>query len=323
MMGPMGWTERRHLLAILLAAALAGCAAATSSSPKPTATDPFLASLVPVSPAEIVFRFETNEVASFLPNLILYDDGRLLRRDREHNVLTIQRLNPAGIDAFVTEVRASGSFAASHNVPLELLPGVAAPAIDVPGDRFTLTVGGAESIIVTTSPYHDPLVFQASAEREALIALGDRVMDTSWLPADAWIDAVAEPFAPAAYLVFSGITSMPGICPPGSVSDVCKLDISTINLPFELPSDGIGPAFESADGTQSVIDHCAVVTVHIADALAALSGPQFGTAAGHLFLGLSIPWRERSATYDLEIRPLFPEEAATCAGKSLPPTIGP
>ena len=319
----MGWTDRRHLLATVLVLALAACAAATSSSPKPSATDPLVASLAPGAPVGIVFRFEVNEVASYIPHLTLYDDGRLLRWDRTQDVITVQRLNPAGIDAFVAEVRASGSFEASHNVPLELLPGVEASAIDVPADRFTLSIGEAEPIVVTTSPYHDPAVFAASAEREALIALGGRVVHTSWLPADAWIDAAPEAFAPDAYLVFSGVTSMPGICPPGSVSEVCKLDISTVNLPFELPPDGIGPVFSSADGTQSVIDHCAVVTAHIADALAALSGPQFGTAAGHLFLGLSIPWRERSATYDLEIRPLFPEEAATCAGKSLPPTIGP
>lgn len=307
----------------MLVMGLAACATPTSSSPEPTATDPLLASLVPGSPAEIIFRFETNEVASYLPNLTLYDDGRLLRRDREHDLLTVQRLNPAGIDAFVAEVEASGSFAVSHNIPLVLLPGVEAPAIDVPADRFTLTVAGAEPIVVSTSPFHDPLVFQASAEREALIALAARVMDTSWLPGDAWIDAATEAFAPAAYLVFSGVTSMPGICPPGTVAEICALDVSTINLPFELPSDGIGPVFHSADGTQSVIDHCAVVTANIADALVAVSRPQFGSAAGHLFLGVSIPWRERSATYDMEIRPLFPEEAATCAGKSLPPTIGP
>jgi hypothetical protein len=70
-------------------------------------------------------------------------------------------------------------------------------------------------------------------------------------------------------------------------------------------------------------DHCAIVTPSLADALAAFWWPQFGTPAGHFYLSGSIPWRERSATYDLEIRPLFPEESATCAGKSLPPTIGP
>jgi hypothetical protein len=314
---------RPPVLAAAVLVALAACAAPTSSSPSPTASDPLLASPLPGAPAQIIFRFETNEVASYLPNLTLYDDGRLLRRNRERDLLTVQRLNPTGIEAFVAEVRGSGFFVVSHNIPLVLLPGVEAPAIDVPADRFTLTVAGAEPIVVTTSPYRDPLVFQASAEREALIALGDRVMDTSWLPADAWIHAATELFAPAAYLVFSGVTSQPGICPPGSISDICKLDISTINLPFELPPDGIGPVFTSADGTQSVIDHCAVVTANIADALVAATLPNFGSAAGHLFLGVSIPWRERSATYDLEIRPLFPEEATTCAGKNLPPTIGP
>ena len=116
---------------------------------------------------------------------------------------------------------------------------------------------------------------------------------------------------------------MPGICPSGSGTDTCQRDMATIRLPFELPVDGIGPSFKSADGTESVINHCALILPDVANALAAALLPASGTAAGHLYLGLSIPWRERSAFYDLRLRPLLPEEAATCVGKSLPPVIGP
>jgi len=132
-----------------------------------------------------------------------------------------------------------------------------------------------------------------------------------------------SPFVPDAHLVFSGVIPMPGICPAGSDPITCDRDMATIELPFSLPPDGIGPACKPADGTESVINHCALITPELANTLPAVLWPEFGTAAGHLQLAVSIPWRERSAFYDLTIRPLFPEEAPTCVGKSLPPVIGP
>ncbi|HET7082936.1 MAG TPA: hypothetical protein VFJ00_04425, partial [Candidatus Limnocylindria bacterium] len=288
-MARAGW---RGPATALLGVVLGACATPIPSSPTPTATDPFHASLEATARPGIVFRLARNEVASWLPHLTLYDDGRLLQLDRALDSLSIQQLTPAGVDAFVAEVQASGSFGASHDVPLELLPGVEAPGIDVPGDRFTLTLGGAEAVVVTTSPYRDPLVFQASPEREALIALAERVMDRSWLPAEGWIEASAEPFVPAAYLVFSGVVSFPGLCPPGSDTLTCRLDMSTIELPFQLPPDGIGPVISSADGRLDVVNHCAVISPKLADALALAVSPDLSGAAGHLFLDATIPWRE-------------------------------
>lgn len=291
-------------------------------SAEPTATASSVASLAPPTPVAIVFRLERSELASYVPHLTLYNDGRLVRWDRIRDSLVVQQLNPLGIDAFVAEVRASGSFEASHIVPLEPLPGVEPPGIDPSADRFTLSDAGGDPVVVTNIPYHDPLVFQSSDEREALIALADRVMDPSWLPAEAWKDASPAPFVPDAYLVFSGVYGMPAICTTDSDSEFCKRDVATIDLGFEWPSDGIGPPFKSADGTESVVDHCAVIEPDFADRIAAVLWPEFGTAAGHFILGVSIPWRERNAAYDLTVRPLFPEEEATCAGKSLPPVIG-
>ena len=319
---------------MLLGISVVACAGPIASSSQPTATDSLasveatatassVASLGPPAPLAIVFRLERSETASYVPLLTLYNDGRLIRLDRLHDSLSVQAMSISGMDAILAEVRASGSFDASHNVLLEPLPGVELPGIDPSADRFTLAVAGADPVVVTNIPYHDPLVFQSSDEREALIALAARVMDTSWLPAEAWKDASPAPFVPDAYLVFSGVYGMPGTCPPGDDSEFCKRDVATIDLGFEWPTDGIGPPFRSADGTESVVDHCAVVEPDVANQIAAVLWPEFGTAAGHFILGVSIPWRERSAVYDLTIRPLFPEEAATCAGKSLPPLIGP
>lgn len=335
MMSLVGLARGRLAAGLVIAAILAACAAAAPSvhlptasplhtaSPVPTGSSSFRESATPVSERTNLFRLDRSETAGWVPHLTLYGDGRLLRWDRLLDSLTIQTLGPAGIDQFLAVVRASGSFEVSHAVALELLPGVEPPGIDPPTDRFTLASAAGERVVVTTSPYHDPLVFKDSTERDTLMRLADGVMDASWLAAEAWIDPVPRPYVPDAYLLFSGVYSMPGICPPGSDSTTCLRDVATIKLPFALPADGVGSTFVSADGTQSVVDHCAVISPEVADQLNAVLWPGFASAAGHLNLSVSIPWRQRSASYDLTIRPLFPEEAATCAGKSLPPAIGP
>jgi hypothetical protein len=335
MMSLVGWGRGQQVAGLCIATVLAACTATASSVPLPTASptstanalptgsNPLRESLTPGSPRTILFRLDRSETASYVPHLTLYGDGRLLRWDRLLDSLTIQTLGPMGIDQFLAVVRASGSFEVSHTVPLEVLPGVEPPGIDPPADRFTLASAGGEPVVVITSPYHDPLVFKDSTERDTLMRLADSVMDPSWLPAEAWIDPAPRPYVPDAYLLFSGVYSMPGMCPSGSDSTTCQRDVSTIKLPFALPADGIGPTFTPADGTESVIDHCAVISPEVADQLTAVLWPEFATAAGHSNLSVSIPWRQQSASYDLTIRPLFPEEAAACAGKSLPPVIGP
>ena len=318
----MGFGGRRPAAGLLIVAALSACAAPTPSSRSPAASEPAIASVAASASAAILFRLERNEVASWVPHATLYDDGRLLRWDRSTDRLTVQQLSATGIDALLADVRASGSFEASHNVVLQPLPGVDPPGMDLPADRFTVAVAGAEPIVVITNPYRDPLIFQSSAERDALIVLAQRVLDTSWLPADAWIDETARPFVADAYLVFSGVYASPGLC-SGNAGDFCSRDVTTLDLPFALPPEGLGTGFTSADGTQSVINHCALIKPDLANALAAGLWPEFRTAAGHLYLVASIPWRARSASYDLTLRPLFPEEAPGCGGKSLPPAIGP
>jgi hypothetical protein len=90
--------------AAFVGSALVACAAPTTSIPGPSATaslieshEPtprvsFPASLPPQTPLGIVFRL-SEQIASFVPHLTLYDDGRLVRWDRPDD-LTVQRLNP-------------------------------------------------------------------------------------------------------------------------------------------------------------------------------------------------------------------------------------
>lgn len=332
MMQRMGCGLRGLGAAAIVVAVLVSC---TSASPESSATieesgsPGASASVEPQPPLGIIFRLERLEgIGPLLPHLTLYTDGRLLRWEILQDQLTVRTLSPAGIDAFVAEVIDSGSFATSHAVPLNTLPGVEPPGIEVPIDRFTLAAGGGPPIEVTNVPFNDPRWFAASAERDALIALADRLMAPDWLSAEDWLEPAPSPYVPAAYLLFSGFIGFPPedpICPQGTTgAGTCDRDVATVDWPVSLPPDGFGPPFQSADGTQSTVDHCVVVDLDFAASLAAAMRPgPDGDLTGRLFASTSVPWRERNGFYDMQLRALLPEETQTCLGKNLFPMIGP
>jgi hypothetical protein len=313
----------------LLAFLLCSCATASPNLPSPTAPatapEESAAETTPASSAgEVLFRLERlTGIGPLIPVLTLYADGRLLDFNAQQDRFAVRVLGREGIDTFLAEVRASGSFAATHDVPLEPLPGVEPPGMEVPLDRFTLASGGGSSIEVTTIPFNDPRWTAPSAERDVLIALAERLLSLDWLPSEAWVRVAPIPYAPEAYLLFSGFAAFPPQDPIclGTREGSCARDLSTEVWPVSLPPDGIGVPFRSADGAESTIDHCAVIEPAFAETLAAAMRPEpplVGGLAGRAFVAASIPWRERNGFYDMQLRPLLPEESLACAGKSLP-----
>jgi len=315
--------HRGAIPVLALAVALAGCATASpsgSAGPSPTASP------APEPPTQILFRFESFEyIGGFVPRVTLYADGRLLTWDLQADRLWLRTLTDSGIDEFVAGLRATGSFDRSHNVPIELLPGVEMPGIDVEAHRFRLWTGDGW-IEVTNAPRVPANVFAPSEERDALAALADEVGEAAWISADGWLDANPIPYPATAFLLFSGFygAGPDAPCPPGTEGDICARDVSSIDWPVSLPDEGFGDPFRSADGTQSVVDHCMLIGPAFAGALGSVLLPDLaGGIEGHLYLYATIPWRSRTGWYDLVMRPLLPEESSTCAGKSLPPVIGP
>ena len=262
-----------------------------------------------------------------LPHLTLYADGRLLSWNPEQDDLTIRTLTESGITAFMAELDSSGYLAESHNVPIEPVTGVEPPGPFEPGlglDWFALSPPDGPRIAVNTIPVEDPSRFAPSAERAALTALAVKLIAANWLPPDAWVTAPPTRYQADAYLLLSGDVPFPPdmpICPGGGGSPACARDVDTVAWPVVIPPDGIGVPFTPADGGQHSVDRCAVVGPAFADALAAAMQP--GGLAGHLYVTTSIAWRAQNSFYDLRLRPLLPEESATCAGKNMFPVEGP
>ena len=181
---------RGGLRPLLLAAALTSCSAA-SASPSPTGLGSD--SPAPHAPVEILFRLERREeqLHPLLPRLTLYADGRLLTWDPARDDLTVRTLGEAGIDAFLAEVLASGSFGESHGVPADPLPGSSIDPFTqgIGVDEFSLFPSAGPPITVTTITTDDLDLFAGSPERDALVALADRLIAADWLADESWVKA--------------------------------------------------------------------------------------------------------------------------------------
>ena len=343
MMDPMGgggrWPAAPLVAVLLLAACTAspppGSASPEASEPSNSASASPGASVEfsfePEAPAQVLFRLERREeqLDPLLPRLTLYGDGRLLSRDPERDELSVRTLGNAGVDAFLAEVVGSGLFAESHEVALQPLPGEEPPDVFTLGIGvvvFTLSPRDGEAVSVTTNTLDDPSAYAASPERATLTALANRLIAADWLAPEVWVNATPVRYVADAYLLLSGASRFPPempICPGGGGSPACARDVDTIAWPVTLPPEGIGPPFRPADGAQSSAGHCAVISFSFASALAAAMEPGDGGLGGHLYLTASIAWRAQNAFYDLRLRPLLPEESASCDGKELFPDEGP
>lgn len=204
---------RGGLRPLLLAAALTSCSA-ESVSPSPTGLGSDAPA--PQAPVEILFRLERREEQLYplLPRLTLYADGRLLTWDPARDDLAVRTLGEAGIDAFLAEVLASGSFGESHGVPADPLPGSSIDPFTkgIGVDEFSLNPPDGPPIKVTTITTNDPRLFARSPERDALMALVDRLIAADWLAADSWVDSTPSRYVADAYLLLTGSVIFPLRC---------------------------------------------------------------------------------------------------------------
>jgi hypothetical protein len=301
--------ETRSSLLLAVMALAAGCAAPT---PSPIASATLLPTLAAVAPEAIAVRLARLQgIGPAQPTLTIYEGGRVLTLSEE-NELFQRQLTQAGIDLVQAEMLETGLFEQSGSYPIEIREGAQPPGIEVPFDRFTLATENG-TVQVGSVPYEDLTWMVHSPEREALIALAERLVDLSWLPADAWLNVDAVPYQPRAYLLLGGdVPINEGLDPAGP-------DMTSVNWPLPGGPERLGAPFVSADGTQSFIDRCLVIGPEAFAGLVravADAGFDWSGSASSLFHAVSVPWRSRGIEVDLVARPLLPEESLSCADKS-------
>lgn len=232
-----GPTDRfRPVMALLLAAAIGGCAptASTPEAASPSAPNYTPASAgvglrtprpVPTSaPSDLVVRIEQmSDVCCPSAALVLMVDGRLVTRT-DDNRLVERRLTTAGSHQVRDEIVRSGLFANDRNIALEPRPGVTPPGGGV-GGVLVRAWNGARMVTVMAPVVGEPLeaYYQPSADRTRLDQLVTRLLTPeTWLPASAWVRSSPEPYSPSAFRLVVNREPVGG-SPP---------DVSALNWPF-------------------------------------------------------------------------------------------
>jgi hypothetical protein len=292
------------------AAVTAAPTVAADASPTPVPSP--LPTLPPGEPARVLLRHARLSFGAE-PLLTLYDDGMLLTLD-DANRLSVRWMTARGIRLLRAALIDTGLFGRSANFRIQVIHGVEPPGVDLYLDRFRLAMDGGE-VVVNSTPGEDPSWMVPSPERDRLADLATQLRDISWLPDEAWADAEAVPYQAAGYLVFSG--TRPLTRPRGP-------DLADVEWPFPNPPDILGDRFALEPGHASIFQRCQVIgasSLSLLNLALARRGFEPLGASGALVSSVDIPWRERDVEVDLMVRPLLPDEAATCEGKQLPPRM--
>ncbi len=276
-----------------------------SASPSSPSTEP---------PAALVFRLERRWFWGPEHLVTLLEDGRIITT----NPAVERRLTAAGVQLLRDELDATGlTFLASADYLPVLNPGVEPFGYD--GDGAALEVGlpGGGTAMITWLLFPDTEDrFQPQPEAEALEPLLARLTTLEdWLPANAWADANARPYAPRQYRIL--ITSDPW---GGSLNDL-PVESSTVSWPLIEEIDAVGAAVQivaqeppHGDGTSPF--RCRVVSAGegapVIEALESAGATFDGYSP--LFPGGSfgLGYRATSRVVTIGIEPILPHADASC-----------
>lgn len=268
-------------------------------------------------PAALVFRLEVSSELGGLVHLVtVLEDGRIITTSGR-NPAVERRVTVAGVQLLRDELDATGlTFLASADYWPVLRPGVEPPiyGYDAPALEVGLPGGGTAMIrwVLAPSTFRDS--FQPQPEAEALQAMLARLSSLDdWLPADAWADATARPYAPQQYRILISSTPWGGSLFP--------VESSTVSWPLIEGVDAFGAAVQSVvqepphdDGTAPF--RCRVVSAEegapliaaLESAGATFEGPSPVFPGGSFDLG----YRATSHVVSIGIEPILPHADASC-----------
>jgi len=288
---------------------------AASSAPSPSATanpSPTKSALRPVTGISPATRLLSYQRVSDIPvdptlRFVLTDDGRVITADSP-DYLVQRKLTPSGAAAMVLQAIETGLFQRDAQYARELLPGRTLPARGVTV-LVLIIANGPREVRVSFEPTGQPddELFQPSATRDKLTALARGYEDLSWVPANHWVDSRPQPYQPAAHRLF--VLAEPNVPPAGRPSDADAI------WPFLTPIDTVG---EPMGGTSW---RCAVLVdedaLALGDALTRAGEISPPYRWGSALATAALAWRG-TGSVRLQISPLLPHEAASCAGAPPP-----
>ena len=239
--------------------------------------------------------------------LLLLADGRVITEE-PNGQLFYRRLTPNGAASLLLTAISTGYFEKDAIYPREPLPGSTPPAHGVTIINFVVDNAGRE-VHVSTIPTGQPddNLYKPSAARDKISALARSFEDLSTLPASVWAEANPTSFSAQLYRVF--VLPQPSIQPPPAAPN------AETTWPFTPGLDVFG---EPLATTMGLLDlRCGIVgsddAFAIGDALARARAIPTYTSALRVVTA-TLATRANSGSVRLEISPVFPHEAPTCAG---------
>ena len=341
-----GWLQRllggTRMTTLLRAAAVAAVVAIAAfigfqfsnltsnvgSSPSPSAStsaEPTQTGAPSADPADasLVLRLEGGGEAGRVHVVTVLEDGRIITTSYDQfggNSSVERRLTAAGVQLLRDELDATGlSFLASVDYSPVSRPGVDPPGYGGAGPALVVGLPGGGTAVISWYFYNDEgLYFEPQPEAEALDALAARLSTLDeWLPANAWADADASPYAAAQYRIF--IYSSPW---GGSLDDL-SVESSTVSWPLIEGIDVYGDVVESVTqetGDSGPYPRCRVVSAEEGMAvIAALQAAGAAPSMWHLIPGTSLQlgYRATSRQVFINLEPILPLIEASC-GREIP-----
>lgn len=281
--------------------------ASPSGSARPT-PKPTLRPVVTAAPVPRLLSYERGgDIGQPALRLLLLADGRVIS-EAQNSELFYQRLTPNGAASLLLQAISTGYFEKDATYPREPKPGSTPPAHGATFINFVVDNGGRE-VHVSTIPTGQPddNLYQPSAVRDKLSALARSFEDLSYLPASSWADATVISYTARYHRLF--VLPQPNVAPNPAAPDT-----ETI-WPFTPALDVFGEPLTT--GTSVTPLRCGLVTFEdaalIGDALA--RGRAISSYAGSLrTVTASMASRASGGSLLLQMTPLLPHEAATCAG---------
>jgi hypothetical protein len=284
-----------------------------SSSPTPSA-DPDAGTLV--------LRLMGGGEAGRIHIVTVLEDGRVITTSLDDqggtNPPVQRRLTAAGLQLLRDELDATGLTNTSADYLPVPNPGVEPPGYGGAGPSLEVGQPGGGTAVITWFLFGDTEqdYFQPQPEAEALEALAARLSTLDeWLPADAWADANAEPYAAARYRI-SVYSQQWG----GSLDDL-PVESATVSWPLDEGIDAYGDVVESVaqePGEGDAPPRCRVVSAEeaapVREALEAAGAtpdvysiiPGTSFALGH---------RATSRVVTITLEPILPAADTSCGAE--------
>ncbi|MEO8639108.1 MAG: hypothetical protein ABI458_04230 [Chloroflexota bacterium] len=224
-----------------------------------------------------------------------------------------RRLTAAGVQLLRDELDATGlTFLASTDYSPVAKPGTEQPGFGGAGPALAVGLPGGGTAVITWRFFNDIdqiYDLEPQPEAEALDALAARLSTLDdWLPANAWADANAKPYAPAQYRVH--VIGNPW---GGSLDDLVEVSEVSIRWPVSA-TELLDQIVATSGASDSTSQECSVLASADAELVQAALVEAGAPAADYFLPSYRLGDRDAVRVMELVFEPILPLDERGCDG---------